>query len=66
MLNEDVRKNMLYTNGRLVNDIAHTIDEMNIDYPKTYKNLTNDANTNTILTAIQLRSQHMNTNPLGK
>ena len=52
MLDEDVRTNMLYTNGRLVNDIAEKIDQMNIDYPKTYNNLTKDVNTNTILTAI--------------
>ena len=43
---------MLYTNGRLMNSTALKIDETGIDFPRTFSNLTNDQNTNTILNAI--------------
>jgi hypothetical protein len=36
------------------------IDEAGVDFPRTFGNLTQDANTNTILNAIQNRSQHLN------
>ena len=51
---------MLYTNGRLINDTASMIDEAGVDFPRTFGNLTQDDNTNTILNAIQNRSQHLN------
>jgi len=51
---------MLYTNGRLINDTAAMIDESGVDFPRTFGNLTQDANTNTILNAIQNKSQHLN------
>jgi hypothetical protein len=50
----------MYTNGRLMNETALLIDEANVDFPKTFGNLTNDQNTNTILDAIQNRSKHLN------
>jgi hypothetical protein len=51
-LEENIKKNMLYTNARLMNETALLIDETNIDFPKTFGNLTADQNTNTILDAI--------------
>jgi hypothetical protein len=51
---------MLYTNGRMINETALMIDESGVDFPRTFSNLTQDANTNTILNAIQNRSQHLN------
>jgi hypothetical protein len=64
-LDENARKNMLYTNARFMNDIAEKINENGIDYSRSYANLTGDQNTNQILTAVQLRSEHLNKNPLG-
>ena len=43
-----------------MNETALLIDETNVDFPKTFGNLTNDQNTNTILDAIQNRSKHLN------
>jgi len=43
-----------------MNSTAQTMDETGIDFPKTFGNLTNDQNTNTILDAIQNRSKHLN------
>jgi hypothetical protein len=50
-MDENIKKNLLYTNSRLLNDIAMKIDSSDIDYPKTFNNLISDENTNTILTA---------------
>ena len=41
-LDENARKNMLYTNARFMNDISEKIGVNNIDYARTYANLTND------------------------
>lgn len=46
-------------------DIGDKIMYNNVNYSATYKKLTNDTNTNTILTAITLRNVHLNTDPLG-
>ena len=43
-----------------MNSTAQIMDETGIDFPKTFGNLTNDQNTNTILDAIQNRSKHLN------
>ena len=59
-LDENIKKNMMYTNARLMNDTALLIDETGVDFPKTFGNLTNDQNTNTILDAIQNRAKHLN------
>jgi hypothetical protein len=53
----------MYTNERLMGDICETIQKGNVNYSKTYQNLTNDQNTNTILWAIQNKAIHMNMNP---
>ena len=45
----------MYTNKRLLNDIATQIQAQGVNYPKTFQSLTNDINTNTILTSLQLR-----------
>jgi hypothetical protein len=60
-----MRKDLIYTNTRLISDIGEKISTTNINYPKSYKNLTQDTNTNTILTAIQNRAIHLNTAPMG-
>jgi hypothetical protein len=59
-LDEKIKKNMLYTNGRLLNRTAQLIDQTGVDFPKTFGNLTNDQNTNSILDAIQNRKTHLN------
>ncbi len=41
-LDENARKNMLYTNARFMNDIAEKINENGIDYSRSYANLTGD------------------------
>lgn len=51
-LDDNIKKNMLYTNARLMNETAAIIDQTGIDFPKTFGNLTSDQNTNTILDAI--------------
>lgn len=45
-------------------DISAKIVDGNVNYPETYKGLTNDSNTNTILNAIQNRAIHLGLNPL--
>ena len=42
----------MYTNARFIDDITEKIEFNSIDYPRTFANLTNDMNTNTILEAI--------------
>ena len=42
----------MYTNARFIDDITEKIEFNGIDYPRTFANLTNDMNTNTILEAI--------------
>ena len=64
-LDEHARKNLMYTNARFIDDITEKIEHNGIDYPKTFSNLTNDQNTNTILNAIQNRKVHLNTDPYG-
>jgi len=55
----------MYTNARFIDDITEKIEFNGIDYPRTFANLTNDMNTNTILNAIQNRKVHLNTDPNG-
>lgn len=38
-----------------MNDIVRKIQSTGVDYPRTFQSLTNDLNTNTILTSMQLR-----------
>lgn len=59
-LDSAVREDLLYTNTRLISDIAQKIQTGNVNYSKTYQNLTNDANLNTILWATQNRAIHLN------
>jgi len=46
------RTNLMYTTARFIDDIIEKIEFNDIDYPKSYANLTSDQNTNTILNAI--------------
>lgn len=55
----------MYTNERVLGQIAEKIQVGGVDYPKTYQSLINDQHTNTILTNIQLRKQHMLLDPLA-
>ena len=64
-LDENLRKDLIYTNTRTMGDIGDKIMYNNVNYAGTYKKLTGDQNTNTILTAITLRNVHLNTDPLG-
>ena len=54
---------MLYTNGRNINKTAMLIDELGIDFPKSFANLTADKNTNIILDSIQNRKMHIQKSP---
>lgn len=51
-LDSNFKKDLMYTNSRLMGDISAKIVDGNVNYPETYKGLTNDSNTNTILNAI--------------
>lgn len=56
---------MLYSNERLINDISQLIEDTDTDYPKSYQKVAKSSINNTILTAIQLRSQHLLNDPLA-
>jgi len=62
-LDPTTRQDLLYTNTRLMGDITAKIQLGNVNYSKTYQNLTNDSNTNTILWALQNKAIHLNMNP---
>ncbi len=64
-LDKNLKKDLLYTNTRLMGDIGSKIVQGNVNYPKTYQNLTGDQNTNQILWAIQNRAIHLNLAPLN-
>ena len=55
----------MYTNERVINDIADLIERTETDYPKSYQQLVKSDINNTILTAMQLRKVHLLTDPLG-
>ena len=46
------RESMLYTNKRLIQDIANTIETYQTDYPKSYQKVAKSDINNTILTAL--------------
>lgn len=54
-LNPVFKKEVLYTNKELVNQIAQIVNNNNIDLPSSYLGISVDKNTNTILNAMQNR-----------
>jgi len=51
-LNKVFKKEVLYTNKELVNQIAQIVNNNNIDLPSSYLGISVDKNTNTILNAM--------------
>jgi hypothetical protein len=51
-LNPVFKKDVLYTNKELVNQIAQIVNNNNIDLPSSYLGISVDKNTNTILNAM--------------
>jgi len=58
-MDENIKRNLLYTNGRMLNTTAHIIDSTGVDFPATFRKLVADQNTNIILDAAQNRSKHL-------
>ena len=64
-LDKGLKDDLIYTNTRLISDIGEKINTENVNYPKTFKNMTGDINTNQILWAIQNRAIHLGLTPLN-